>query len=302
MKVLIGYDGSPGAELALTLAGFLRWPAQSTLRVVAVVDTTYLYVGLPPGGGLNAPELDEQMMAASEELVSAAADRLRAADRIVDGVVLRGRPATVLVDEATTFRADLAFGGSRGRGPISSLLLGSVAAEVVDHSPCPVLIARTASISSVVLAVDGSAPAAAAEELIATWSIFTGLPIKVVSVADVVEPWHTGIAPTMYRQVVEAHAKDLAEARSEHSRIADETTANLRAAGREASGEMRSGDAASEIIATAEAVGADLVVMGSRGRTGLARVLLGSVARNVLHGSGASVLIVRGPDRERHDD
>jgi nucleotide-binding universal stress UspA family protein len=59
---------------------------------------------------------------------------------------------------------------------------------------------------------------------------------------------------------------------------------------------MRTGDAASEIIAAAEAVGADLVVMGSRGRTGVARVLLGSVARNVLQGSRASVLIVHGPD------
>lgn len=296
MKVLIGYDGSPGAEQALTLAGSIHWPAQSTLRVVAVMDPTYRHVGLPLGGSLNAPDIDEQMMAADEELVSAAADRLRSVDRIVQGGVLRGRPGTVLVDEAARFAADLAMGGSRGHGPISSLLLGSVSAEVVDHAPCAVLIARTASLSSVLLAVDGSAPAAAAESLVATWSIFTGLPIKVVSVADVVEPWHTGIAPTMYRQVVEAHATDLAEARTEHSRIADETAANLRAAGREATAEMLTGDAASEIIATAEAVGADLVVMGCRGRTGLTRLLLGSVARNVLHGSGASVLIVHGPD------
>jgi nucleotide-binding universal stress UspA family protein len=86
------------------------------------------------------------------------------------------------------------------------------------------------------------------------------------------------------------------------ARIADETTANLRAAGRDASGEMRTGVAASEIIATAEAVGAGLIVMGSRGQTGLARVLLGSVARNVLHGSGASVLVVHGPDRDRQAD
>jgi nucleotide-binding universal stress UspA family protein len=296
VKVLIAYDGSPGAEQALTLAGTVHWPAKSTLRVVTVMDPTFLYVGRPPGG-LNAPEIDEEIMSVDEELVSTAADRLRSGDRTVDGVVLRGRPGTVLVDEAARFEADLAMGGSRGHGPISSLLLGSVSAEVVDHAPCPVLIARTSSISNAVLAVDGSAPAAAAASLVATWPIFTGLPINVVSVADVVEPWHTGIAPTMYRQVVEAHAKDLAEARTEHTRIADETAANLRAAGREASVEMRSGDAASEIIATSEAVGADLIVMGSRGQTGLARVLLGSVARNVVQGSRASVLVVHGPDQ-----
>ncbi|HET9345871.1 MAG TPA: universal stress protein [Candidatus Limnocylindrales bacterium] len=297
MKVLIAYDGSPGAEQALALAGAVRWPAKSTLRMVTVMDPTFLYIGRPPGG-LNAPEIDETIMAADEELVATAADTLRSGDRIVEGVVLRGRPGTVLVDEAARFGADLAMGGSRGHGPISSLLLGSVSAEVVDHAPCPVLIARTQAISNVVLAVDGSAPAAAAGSLIATWPIFEGVPTRVVSVADVVEPWHTGIAPTMYRQVIEAHARDLAEARTEHTRIADEAAAELRAAGREASVEVRAGDAASEIIATAEAVGADLIVMGSRGQTGLARVLVGSVARNVLQGSRASVLIVHGPGRE----
>jgi nucleotide-binding universal stress UspA family protein len=117
----------------------------------------------------------------------------------------------------------------------------------------------------------------------------------VVSVADVVEPWHTGIAPTMYRQVVEAHAQDLAEAQAEHTRIAEEATSRLRASERQAEAAMRTGDAAAEIISAIAELGADLVVIGSRGRTGLSRVVLGSVARNVLQGSTASVLIVHGP-------
>ena len=62
---------------------------------------------------------------------------------------------------------------------------------------------------------------------------------------------------------------------------------------------MRDGDAAGEIIAAAEQRGADLIVLGSRGRTGLTRLLLGSVARNVLSGSTASVLVVRDRDGAR---
>ena len=185
--------------------------------------------------------------------------------------------------------------GSRGHGTISRLLLGSVSAEVVDHAPCPVLISRTPAIARVLFATDGSVPSAAAETILSTWPIFERLPIHVVSVADVVQAWHTGIAPTMYRHVIEAHAKDLAEASAEHTRIAEETTERLQAHARHAEASMRTGDAAAEVIAAAADVGADLVVIGSRGRTGLARAVLGSVARNVLHGSNASVLVVHEP-------
>ena len=58
---------------------------------------------------------------------------------------------------------------------------------------------------------------------------------------------------------------------------------------------------AGEIIAAAEKRGADLIVLGSRGRTGLTRLLLGSVARNVLSGSTASVLVVHEPTENAQD-
>jgi nucleotide-binding universal stress UspA family protein len=56
---------------------------------------------------------------------------------------------------------------------------------------------------------------------------------------------------------------------------------------------VRRGDPAAEIIALAEQRRADLVVLGSRGRSAIAEIVLGSVARNVLAGSAASVLVVR---------
>ena len=58
---------------------------------------------------------------------------------------------------------------------------------------------------------------------------------------------------------------------------------------------LRVGDAAAEIIEEASSWGADLLVLGSRGLTGLSRLVLGSVARNVLQGSDRSVLVVRHP-------
>ena len=297
MRILLAYDGSAGAEQSLRLADSIDWPADSTLRIAAVIEPTLVFVGAPMASGLDIPppEVDAEITAYQQEQVTKAAQSLRSADRMVEGIVLRGRPATVLVDEATRFGADLVMGGSRGHGTITRLLVGSVSAEVVDRAPCPVLVSRTQSIKSVVFATDGSDPSGAAETVLSTWPMFEHLPIHVVSVADVVQPWHTGIAPTMYRQVIDAHARDLAEAKAEHTRIAEETTARLRARGRQAEAAMRTGDAAAEIITATAEVAADIVVIGSRGRTGIARAVLGSVARNVLHGSTASVLVVHEP-------
>ena len=150
MRILIAYDGSAGAEQSLRLADSIDWPADSTLRIAAVIEPTLLFVGASMAGGFDVPppEVDAEITAYQQEQVTKAAESLRSADRTVEGIVLRGRPATALVDEATRFGADLVMGGSRGHGTISRLLLGSVSAEVVDHAPCPVLVSRTQSIES----------------------------------------------------------------------------------------------------------------------------------------------------------
>jgi nucleotide-binding universal stress UspA family protein len=212
--------------------------------------------------------------------------------------VFEGRPATVVVEEADRTPADLVVVGSRGHGRLASLVLGSVSAEIVDRARQPVLVARSASLTRVVLAADGSPSAAHAERLVATWPLFASTPVRVVSVAEVVEPWRTGIAPTMYTQAIAAYQHDLEEARQHHERLAAEAAERLRAAGREAGSEGRTGDPPAEIVAAAEGFGADLVAMGSRGNTGVKRLVLGSVARDVVYGGTTSVLIARDDGEE----
>jgi nucleotide-binding universal stress UspA family protein len=227
--------------------------------------------------------------------------RLGSSVRSADGSVLRGRAASVIVDDAREFRADLVIVGSRGHGAIATLLLGSVSSEVVDHAPCPVLVARGRSLTRVVFATDDSPSAQAAEAILAQWPIFAGLPIHVLSVVEVVHPWTTGIAPTMNGQVLDAYAAELRESKAQGQQIATIAATRLRESGRHVDSEMRDGDPAGEIIAAAEKRGADLIVLGSRGRTGLTRLLLGSVARNVLSGSNASVVVVHEPTDNAQD-
>ena len=295
MRVLIAFDGSAGAAQAVALGEGIDWPAGSMIRVVSVMEPTTLQLLPWAMGAAAAPVLGQDVIASIEAEQSTVVGRLSAPDRVVDSVLLRDRPASGLVDQAQSFSADLVIVGSRGHGTIASLLLGSVSAEVVDHAPCPVLVARRPTLERVVFATDGSATAAAAEDVLARWPIFASVSIRVVSVADVVRPWTTGIAPTMYKQALNAYAKDVAEAEAAHLAIARESVKRLAEAGRSADAEIRKGDAAAEIIAVARESGANLVVVGSRGQTGLTGIVLGSVARNILLGSDASVLVIHRP-------
>jgi nucleotide-binding universal stress UspA family protein len=294
MRVLLGYDGSADAQKAADLVGGTTWPAASTVRVIGVIEPKALALtAWPAAMPAYAVEVDRQSTDHYARELADVVRRLEGPGRTVESGVLSGRAATAIVDDAAAFGADLVVVGSRGHGAIGALILGSVSGEVVDHAPCPVLIARASRVTRVVFATDGSPAALSAQQILTTWPMFRTVPVHVVTVADVVAPWHTGIAPTMYAQVMEAHARDVKEAKAEHDHIASESLRALRAAGLDATAETRVGDAAAEIIAASATWGADLIVLGSRGRTGLARFVLGSVARNVAHGSATNTLVVR---------
>jgi nucleotide-binding universal stress UspA family protein len=295
MRVLLAYDGSRDAQLAADLVAGTPWPAGSTVRVIGVVEPTVLAMTAWPAGAVpdDSAEVDRQVTDYTTSVLADVVKRLEGPDRTVQGDVIRGRAATAIADVAGTFGADLVVVGSRGHGAIGSLILGSVSGEVVDHAPCPVLVARGSTVSRVVFATDGSVEAAAAQRVLTAWPMFRSVPVLVVSVADVPAPWHTGIAPTMYAQVMKSHAQDVEAAKREHERIATESAEALRAAGIDAAAETLVGDAAAQVIAASKTFGADLIVLGSRGRTGLTRLVLGSVARNVAHGSATTTLVVR---------
>jgi nucleotide-binding universal stress UspA family protein len=78
----------------------------------------------------------------------------------------------------------------------------------------------------------------------------------------------------------------------------DETTGRLREGGVKARGLMRVGAPFLEIINAAQSESADLIVMGTHGRTGLVHVLMGSVAERVVNKAPCPVLTVRHPDRK----
>ncbi len=298
MRVLVAIDGSAASLLAVDLVCGIRWPAGTGIVVVEAVESGEgLYGGPWPAlAMLEQSRLEAEIRSTAEQDVRTAGEQLARPGLTVDTAVLRGRAATAIIERARIMGANLIVVGSRGHGRIGSMLLGSISSELVDHAPAPVLVARGASIDRILLAWDGSACAARAAELLPAWPIFSGSSIRVVSVADIEVPWWTGFPEPGSPELMPIFV-DAAEAtRRHHDELALGMTDTLRSSGLSATADRLEGDAATELIARAKAMKTDLIVMGTHGRTGLARLVIGSVARNVLHHATCSVLIVRQND------
>ena len=296
MRVVLATDGSPSATVATDLVAAVAWPEGSTVRVVEAVDTgTALFSGPWPAAAYLEHDggIEAQLHRAADAVVTGVRDRLERPGIDVVADVLKGRAATAIVDAASAFRADLIVVGSRGHGTIESMLLGSVSAEVVDHARMPVLVARRRSLNRVLLGWDGSGCARGAADLLSAWPIFGQSHVRVISVADVQVPWWSGITVDTSPELLPALVDASTALREEHDAMARAMASDLRQAGLAADAELRTGDPATELLAAARASDADLIVLGTHGRTGLARLLLGSVARNVVRHAGSSVLIAR---------
>ena len=302
MRVLLAVDGSVASDSARQLVGSLDWPDGTVIEVVAAMEPIVDFIGttvmpMPTAG----PELEFEEAHDLAVAVSTAVTALAAPGRIVTRALLHGRPAKAIVEEAVAFRAELVVVGSRGLGPLSAMLLGSVSAEVVDHSPCPVLIVRRPTVGSVLLGVDGSVSAQAAVTFLAGSRFLDGHHIEVLSVSATVPPIPPVRLPGPLGSDPEPGPARLDEHREWAESIAEGAVQSLHGDVGSARWSVSQGDPAHEIIEAAEAFGCDLIVLGSRGLTGLNRVLLGSVARKVLLHTSASVLVVHEPRALRPD-
>lgn len=284
MNILIAFDGSPGADTAVDLVAGLRLPRGSVIDVVAIVPSIVLlgaFATLP----VPAPVRRDQL--------AKAARRLERTDVEVRTRSLSGdEVAETLLESARELDADLIVAGHRGHGPLTTLFLGSVARELVEHARCPVLVARRSRCDSIVLAEDGSDSAYRARRMLARSPLFAGTLVRVVSVSQIARPMLSGITPGVRDEARAALREMESETRHSYDVLAEEAASDLRVAGLEATAEARDGDPAEQIVHVARAADADLIVMGTRGRGALARATLGSVARSVVLTAPCSVLVV----------
>jgi nucleotide-binding universal stress UspA family protein len=304
MRILVATDGSDCATVAVDLVAGIPWPTPVTIDVVQAVASGVAVFGgpWPPIPPVETGELDQAIREQAQQTLDAATDRLAGEGRTVEMHIAGGRAADVISTLAEEHGAELIVVGSRGHGTLETMLLGSTSAEVVDRAHVPVLVARGRSIGRVVLGWDGSDRAERAAACLSDWGVFGDSEIHVVSVADLRPPsWadSTMIDPEILSEAFDRNAE---ASREQHDQMAREMAERLAHQGLRSVAERRDGDPASQLVAAAEALEADLVVIGTHGRTGLSRWLMGSVARNVLHHVHCSVLVVRPAPEDEHAD
>ena len=296
MRIVLGVDGSEPSQVAVRMLHAAAWPRPLEVILVAAYERPIDWTGTMP---VVFNEDDEQLVRDdARRTLNDLAEPLRQLGAAIELEIRAGRPADVLIDVARARDADLLVVGNRGRGATRSALLGSVSAHLVDHAPCPVLVARGPSVDRIMFATDGSETSTQAATILARWRAFRGLPVDVVSVVPSVHrvaaafftPWSLG-----------GDLRELPddEAAGEHHRHAERMAARLGEAGHRSTAHVRTGDAAAEICAAAGELGDDLIVTGSRGLGDLRRMLSGSVAHDVLLHATASVLVMRGVVRQR---
>lgn len=138
----------------------------------------------------------------------------------------------------------------------------------------------------ILLATDGSKFSEAATKAVLTQHRSPGTEVRVLSVV----PLPTLSAPP---QMAASYAPELQEQVREAKEIVDRAVDALREAGFKANGEVIKGDVRDVIIELAKEIGANLIVLGSHGRRGIGRLLMGSVAEAVVRYAPCSVEVVR---------
>jgi nucleotide-binding universal stress UspA family protein len=285
--VVVGVDGSECALQAVRWAAAEAARRHRPLRLVAAHTW-------PAGGLVGDPGLGIDPRAVLRDVVRgrlAAAEPAAAetvAGRPVETADVEGDPVAVLAGESE--RAELLVLGDRGLGGFTGLLIGSVAVALCTRAGCPVVVVRGAEADPtvprpepVVVGVDGSPSSEAAIAFAVEAAAVRGVPLLAV------HAWHdVPVDPTLVPLV------DWDAVESDEREVLAERLAGLRASRPDP--EVRTQvvrDRPARALVD-ESRGAQLVVVGSRGRGGLRGMILGSVSQQLLHHAHCPVAVVRG--------
>jgi len=274
-NVLVPTDGSPLSIDALEHA--LNTFPDGNITLLHVIDPRY-----------TMPDDDELR---PERIFTDLLDFAEAHNIEVDTEIHVGHPAREIVTFSETHDTDEIVMGSHGRERASRILLGSIAERVLRRAPVPVTVVRSQQRMGAkyhLVPIDGSEQSTKALEY--AFSVFPDIETTVLHAIDPMET-HYGEGQLVhseveYEQIQEEAEELLADAED----LAQEYDANVTTT---TAVEWRPNLPADAILNYIDDNNVDHVIMGSHGRSGASRLLLGSVAETVGRRSPAPVTIVR---------
>ena len=278
-KILSAVDGSISSIHALRESFKFASKEKCWITVTSVVPS---YVG-----DLDMVGVGDVMGAMKKPCEVALKDAERLARE--EGVLIKtvceeGEIFERISDLAAAENCDLIVIGRRGLHRLERSLVGSVTARVIGYSQRDVLVVPVdthVGFQRVLVATDGSKQCSAAVERAIDFAKSYGGEISVVSVVDVPAEFYAE-APQVVDDMIH-----------KSKGYVEEVKEQAEASGIKAEAFVKEGEAYQAIVELAKERDVNLIVMGSHGRTGLKRLLMGSVAEKVIGYAPCPVLVTR---------
>lgn len=287
--VVVGYDATPHSDAALDWAVRYATQHKRSLLVVNAPGVPTVYDTFR-----GAEENRRELRIAGRRTTDRALVRVkeRAPDLEVSAHVALGSARDVLLDSAGD--AHLLVVGSRGRGSLASLLLGSVSVGVSAHATCPVVVVRPETdrarfgpfVGRIAVGVDGSEASIGALDFAFELASTELKPLAIVHSWGVAGVYADLMSHELRLETAEEHELQVAESIAGYAEKYPDVVVTQH---------QDESDPARTLVTASE--DADTLVLGSRGRGDAASVVFGSVSRFVVEHAHCPVIVVHRPGR-----
>ena len=277
-KILVAYDGSESAKNALAIASQMARENKSWIKVVAVLPDYQGDLEL-----VGVKNIRETMEGTGRELLAEAQRIADAGDFHILTNLEQGEPFERIVHVAEEENCDLIVMGRKGLSPLERELMGSVTARVIGHTSRDVLVVPNQTKlawGKLLLASDGAGCSDNATSKALVLAGDYGSQLVALAVVYTNDEF-MALAHEMIDDLVEKSRARL-----------DELVQRGAVAGVTVTPVVREGEAHEVITRQAGELNADLIIMGSHGRKGLSRLLMGSVTERTIGYAECPVLVV----------